>query len=211
MRFSGADRDAVVVSGQVHTPNNEILTIGAWNPNVTLGDVNSDGEITVLDAMCVAQYIVGDIGADKMSVNAADVNGDGEITVLDAMLIAQFIVGDIDSFEQANTQNNMNHTDRESVVLEKPANNNAPMQSIGQAAGDDATGLYGAANNLYGDADNNLSDKDTGSEEADPTEAPSNDPADTGDTFPMRTLIIVMILCAAGVVALVVIGKKKGE
>jgi hypothetical protein len=64
----------------------------------TLGNVNGDDEITVLDAMVVAQRIVGDIGDDKLDVAAADVNGDGEISVLDAMLIAQFIVGDITVF-----------------------------------------------------------------------------------------------------------------
>jgi hypothetical protein len=64
----------------------------------TVGNVNGDGEISVLDAMLVAQRIVGDITDADLNVAAADVNGDGEISVLDAMLIAQFIVGDIDEF-----------------------------------------------------------------------------------------------------------------
>jgi hypothetical protein len=64
----------------------------------TLGDVNGDEEISVLDAMLVAQYIVGDIDETGMNASVADVNGDEEISVLDAMLIAQFIVGDIEEF-----------------------------------------------------------------------------------------------------------------
>ena len=63
-----------------------------------LGDVNGDEEISVLDAMLVAQYIVGDIDETGMNASVADVNGDEEISVLDAMLIAQFIVGDIEEF-----------------------------------------------------------------------------------------------------------------
>ena len=63
-----------------------------------LGDVNNDGEVSVLDAMIVAQYIVGDIGDDRILWDAANVNGDEEISVLDAMVIAQYIVGDISKF-----------------------------------------------------------------------------------------------------------------
>jgi DNA-directed RNA polymerase subunit RPC12/RpoP len=63
-----------------------------------LGDANGDGEISVLDAMVVAQYIVGDIDETQLNLAAANVNGDEEISVLDAMLIAQHIVGDITQF-----------------------------------------------------------------------------------------------------------------
>ena len=65
---------------------------------IQLGDTNEDGSINVLDAMMVAQYIVGDVGEDDIVLDAADVNGDNEINVLDAMMIAQYIVGDIESF-----------------------------------------------------------------------------------------------------------------
>ena len=64
-----------------------------------VGDVNGDGSISVLDAMLVAQRIVGDITDADLNAAAADVNGDEQISVLDAMLIAQFIVGDITEFE----------------------------------------------------------------------------------------------------------------
>lgn len=54
-------------------------------------DVNSDGSITGIDAMWIAQYVVGKrVGLD---VNVADVNGDGSITGIDAMWIAQYVVG----------------------------------------------------------------------------------------------------------------------
>ena len=56
-----------------------------------LGDVNSDGEVSVLDAMLVSQQIVGYIVADDINIEAANVNGDDEICVVDAMQIAQFV------------------------------------------------------------------------------------------------------------------------
>ena len=52
----------------------------------------------MLDAMMVAQYIVGDITEDVIDITAADVNNDGSVSVLDAMMIAQYIVGDITVF-----------------------------------------------------------------------------------------------------------------
>ena len=140
----------------------------------------------------------------------ADVNGDKEYDVRDAMLIAQFIVGDIDQFPVADSQNNGGNDDHESIVMDKPANNNDQMQSIGQTTGNGAD-LFGAGNNVYGDVDNDLTDKNTQNEEPAPNEAPSNAPADTGDDFPMGWIIVVMVLCAAGVAVLVIISKRKGE
>ena len=210
VRFTGTDRNAVTVNGQVHTPDNKPLTVGTWNPNVTMGNVNGDEGINVLDAMLVAQYIVGDIGADKINLDAADVNGDEGINVLDAMLIAQFIVGDIDQFPVADSQNNGGNDDHESIVMDKPANNNDQMQSIGQTTGNGAD-LFGAGNNVYGDVDNDLTDKNTQNEEPAPNEAPSNAPVDTGDDFPMGWIVVVMVLCAAGVAVLAIISKRKGE
>jgi hypothetical protein len=210
VRFTGTDANAVTVKGQLHTPAGEKMTIGVWDPQVKMGDVNGDDDITVLDAMCVAQYIVGDIGADKLNVDAANVNGDGDITVLDAMLIAQFIVGDIDHFPVADSQNNTNQDgDHDAIVLDKPDSNNDLMQSIGQNGGNSDMGILGAGNNVYGDVDNDLTDKNPGNGEG-ASNAPAADvPSDTGDDFPIGRIVIIMVLCAAGVVVLVILGKRK--
>jgi hypothetical protein len=61
-----------------------------------VGDVNGDGEISVLDAMVLSQYITG--YTDEVNELVADVDGNGEIDVRDAMRIAQYITGDIEYF-----------------------------------------------------------------------------------------------------------------
>ena len=77
----------------------ECVECGEKDPDaVTLGDVNGDGTINYLDAMMIAQYYVGDIGADDLALSAADVNRDGIVNYLDAMMIAQYYVGDITEF-----------------------------------------------------------------------------------------------------------------
>jgi hypothetical protein len=57
-----------------------------------LGDVNSDGAITVQDATLTQQYIVGD-DPENFNPSCADMNGDGEITSADVTLILEEIVG----------------------------------------------------------------------------------------------------------------------
>jgi hypothetical protein len=63
----------------------------------SLGDVNVDGTINSIDALSVAQYVVG-ILASLPSLNDADVNADGTIDSIDALLIAQYYTGIITSF-----------------------------------------------------------------------------------------------------------------
>ena len=55
------------------------------------GDVNIDGDITVIDATDIQKYIVGleELTADSKSV--ADVDSDGAISVMDA--IQKYIIG----------------------------------------------------------------------------------------------------------------------
>ncbi|MBN2440700.1 MAG: carboxypeptidase regulatory-like domain-containing protein [Spirochaetales bacterium] len=69
----------------------------ALMPQCTLGDVNVDGAIDIVDALLLAQYYVGiQTGIDNIC--AADVNCDGTIDIIDALLIAQYYVGLIPSF-----------------------------------------------------------------------------------------------------------------
>lgn len=62
-----------------------------------IGDVNSDGDISVVDATLVQKYIVGLENLTDLQKKSADVNDDNEISVVDATLIQKYIVG-LDNF-----------------------------------------------------------------------------------------------------------------
>lgn len=59
-------------------------------------DVNSDGEIDIIDALLVVQYYVG-LNPAGFNPLVADVDCDGDIDIVDALLIAQYYVGIISS------------------------------------------------------------------------------------------------------------------
>jgi len=62
-----------------------------------IGDVNSDGDISVVDATLVQKYIVGLENLKDFQKKSADVNDNNEISVVDATLIQKYIVG-LDKF-----------------------------------------------------------------------------------------------------------------
>lgn len=68
------------------------------NKETLLGDVNGDGEITIVDSTILQKYIVGQTTLDDETLNVADVNKDGAITVVDATLIQKFVVKVITEF-----------------------------------------------------------------------------------------------------------------
>ena len=57
----------------------------------TPGDVNDDGEFTILDASMVIAYVLGRDPLNGIK-EAADVNEDGEITVLDASIVVSYVL-----------------------------------------------------------------------------------------------------------------------
>ena len=62
-----------------------------------LGDVNSDGNINIIDALLTAQYYVGK-NPEGFNPDAADVDENGIINIVDALIIAQYYVGLIAGF-----------------------------------------------------------------------------------------------------------------
>jgi hypothetical protein len=67
------------------------------DPPDNLGDVNNDGQITIVDALMTAQYYVGLNPAGFNAANA-NVNCDSSISIIDALIIAQYYVGLIHNF-----------------------------------------------------------------------------------------------------------------
>lgn len=61
-----------------------------YTQTYALGDVNTDGTINVVDALCIAQWVVG-IG--NLNQSYADVNQDGSITIVDCLLVARCAAG----------------------------------------------------------------------------------------------------------------------
>lgn len=70
----------------------------AFVGDVTLGDVNMDGDITVIDATEVQRYVAQLVAFTNDQFTAADVDHDGSITVKDATTIQKFVVNIISNF-----------------------------------------------------------------------------------------------------------------
>ena len=56
---------------------------------VTLGDVNSDGEITVTDVLILLRNVIGVVEFDARQQYIADMNSDGTISVVDGIIIKE--------------------------------------------------------------------------------------------------------------------------
>ena len=67
--------------------------------DVILGDVDMDGDITVVDATEVQKYVAKLVNFTNDQMTAADVDHDGTITVKDATTIQKFVAHIINSFE----------------------------------------------------------------------------------------------------------------
>jgi hypothetical protein len=86
--------DTPLPSGILTPPPTAVPTLsGNW----TLGDVNNNGSIDIVDALLVAQYYVG-LNPSEFIIEAADVNCDSSVNIIDALMIAQFYVGLIGEF-----------------------------------------------------------------------------------------------------------------
>ena len=71
---------------------------GGDTPTYTLGDVNNDGDIGVVDALEVMQHSADIITLTETQKLAANVDGDGDIGVVDALEIMQFSADIITEF-----------------------------------------------------------------------------------------------------------------
>lgn len=70
----------------------------AFVGDVTLGDVNMDGDITVIDATEVQKYVAHSVAFTNDQFTAADVDHDNTITVKDATTIQKFVANIISNF-----------------------------------------------------------------------------------------------------------------
>lgn len=76
---------------------NKILTslkleeITPAEPQVTVGDIDGNGKITLKDATLLLQHVNKVATLENSQLAAADINGDGKITLKDATLLLQYV------------------------------------------------------------------------------------------------------------------------
>ncbi|HJH32657.1 MAG TPA: hypothetical protein C5S50_10915 [Methanosarcinaceae archaeon] len=58
------------------------------------GDVSNNGEITLYDATCLANYILDKPGFETMNERVADISGNGAVTFYDAMYLSKHVLAE---------------------------------------------------------------------------------------------------------------------
>ena len=89
--------------------NYEIYLSKGENTTITLGDVNQDLSIDILDIVLVVNFILDQQNPDNAQFFASDLNGDSIINIQDIILMVELIInndynidGDMNSDSQLN-------------------------------------------------------------------------------------------------------------
>ncbi|ATW24906.1 dockerin type I domain-containing protein [Candidatus Formimonas warabiya] len=95
------DVSEAIVTKEGALPYNSVtaedLTL-AVEGDVILGDANSDGVVTMVDALYVSRHVSGLLTLTAGQMEAADVTNDGGVTMVDALRISQYVAGVITEF-----------------------------------------------------------------------------------------------------------------
>ncbi|PWM48102.1 MAG: hypothetical protein DBX62_02880 [Clostridia bacterium] len=75
----------------VYTDVNSNLYTVKPNQSLDLGDVNTDGRLTIADVTLICRHIMGQTQLSGAALAAADINSDGSVGVADAVLLCQMI------------------------------------------------------------------------------------------------------------------------
>lgn len=75
----------------VYTDANSNLYTIKPNQSLDLGDVNTDGRLTIADVTLICRHIMGQTQLSGAALAAADINSDGSVGVADAVLLCQMI------------------------------------------------------------------------------------------------------------------------
>ena len=70
-----------------------VTTTESETASYILGDADSDGDVTIIDATYIQRALVGITVTSDFTEAAADVDGDGDMTILDVTLIQRYLVG----------------------------------------------------------------------------------------------------------------------
>lgn len=69
------------------------VSVSAAESTALLGDVDLDGDVTVLDVTVLQRSLVGIYTLSEEARTAADTDGDGSVTIIDATIIQRWLVG----------------------------------------------------------------------------------------------------------------------
>ena len=115
-----------------------LILLAACLQAFTLGDVNGDNGVTIIDALMTAQYAVG-LNPVPFNAEAADMNWDGRADIIDALQLAQFYVSAMHDFTIfVMSQCNPSEEDPQVYALKPDLNFRAIMKwdLMGDEAGD---------------------------------------------------------------------------
>ena len=69
----------------------EFVSGSGDEPEVVLGDANGDGQISIVDASMIVEYVLSG-NTSSMNFKNADINGDGDVNITDASIIVGIIL-----------------------------------------------------------------------------------------------------------------------
>lgn len=89
------DEESLNGTGAVYTV---ALTENTPDPGQKSGDVNNDGNVDLVDALCILQYYNSVKVLTDNEKTAADVDRNGTVDLVDALRIMKFYNGEISGF-----------------------------------------------------------------------------------------------------------------
>lgn len=82
-----------VTTTETSTTTTTTTTTTDVEPNILLGDVNSDGNIKTNDLLILKKHLMGFIDKDDINIANADMNSDGNIKTDDLLILKKFLLG----------------------------------------------------------------------------------------------------------------------
>ncbi|MBR6822383.1 MAG: dockerin type I repeat-containing protein, partial [Clostridia bacterium] len=86
-------KDGEVTTGSVVKLIRDDGTVDKSFTLVVLGDINSDGKISILDLVMIRKHLLGIISVKNEFFEASDINGDGKISIMDLVAIRKHLLG----------------------------------------------------------------------------------------------------------------------
>ena len=72
---------------------NAVFDFAEQTDFITLGDINQDSMIDILDAVLLVNFILGQTTPDNIENICSDLNADGMINIQDVILLINIIIG----------------------------------------------------------------------------------------------------------------------